>query len=106
MPKPSPNTNQALGRGVPRVDPETPTWVVDPIDGTQNPLAPTRTLPQPYPNANPALPQPQPCPRRPRPGTQNFVHALPLSCVSIGLCVGGAPTLGVVYDPYRDELEP
>ena len=24
-------------------------------------------------------------------GTQNFVHALPLSCVSIGLCVGGAP---------------
>jgi len=32
------------------------------------------------------------------------VHALPLSCVSIGLCVGGAPTLGVVYDPYRDEL--
>ena len=32
------------------------------------------------------------------------MHALPLSCVSIGLCVGGAPTLGVVYDPYRDEL--
>ena len=69
MSKPSPNTNQVLGRGVPRVDPATPTWVVDPIDGTQN-----------------------------------FVHALPLSCVSIGLCVGGAPTLGVVYDPYRDEL--
>ena len=82
---------------MPRVDPATRTWVVDPIDGTQNPLAPN-------PNPTPTLPQPQPYPRRPPPGTQNFVHALPLSCVSIGLCVGGAPTLGVVYDPYRDEL--
>jgi|TARA_B110001469_G_C9357613_1_gene187700 3'-phosphoadenosine 5'-phosphosulfate (PAPS) 3'-phosphatase len=47
-PSPSSSPNQALGRGVPRIDPATPTWVVDPIDGTQN-----------------------------------FVHALPLSCVSI-----------------------
>ena len=37
-------------------------------------------------------------------GTSNFVHGLPLSCVSIGLCVGGKPALGVVYDPWRDEL--
>jgi fructose-1,6-bisphosphatase/inositol monophosphatase family enzyme len=59
----------AAAGSIPAVDPSMPTWVVDPIDGTQN-----------------------------------FVHGLPLSCVSIGLCVGGKPTLGVVYDPYRDEL--
>lgn len=59
----------AAAGSIPAVDPSTPTWVVDPIDGTQN-----------------------------------FVHGLPLSCVSIGLCIGGRPTLGVVYDPYRDEL--
>ena len=68
MPKPSPNTNQALGRGVPRVDPETPTWVVDPIDGTQNPLAPdlnpNPTLPEPYPNPTPTTALP-PSPTRP-----------------------------------------
>jgi len=46
-----------------------PTWIVDPIDGTQN-----------------------------------FVHGMPLSCVSIGLCMGGRPVLGVVYEPFRDEL--
>ncbi|KAL1518747.1 hypothetical protein AB1Y20_003032 [Prymnesium parvum] len=54
---------------VPAVPRAVPTWVVDPIDGTQN-----------------------------------FVHALPLSVVSIGLCIGGEPTLGVVYDPYLEEL--
>ena len=48
---------------------DTPTWIVDPIDGTQN-----------------------------------FVHGLPCSCVSIGLAVRGAPVLGVVFDPYRGEL--
>lgn len=59
----------AAAGAMPAIDPATPTWIVDPIDGTQN-----------------------------------FVHGLPLSCVSIGLCVGGAPAMGVVYDPYRDEL--
>eukprot|EP00967_Tisochrysis_lutea_P127922 scaffold218269_cov39-Tisochrysis_lutea.AAC.2 len=54
---------------IPSIDPATPTWVVDPIDGTQN-----------------------------------FVHSLPLSCVSIGLAVNAKPVLGVVYDPYREEL--
>ncbi|KAJ1462630.1 hypothetical protein M885DRAFT_505616 [Pelagophyceae sp. CCMP2097] len=48
---------------------DAPTWVVDPIDGTQN-----------------------------------FVHGLPLSCVSIGLVVHGKPTVGVVFDPHRDEM--
>jgi len=37
-------------------------------------------------------------------GTQNFCHALPLSCVSIGLCIDGLPVMGVIYDPHRDEL--
>ena len=54
---------------VPPLDPAIRTWVVDPLDGTQN-----------------------------------FCKGLPLSCVSIGLCVDGEPALGCVYDPYRDEL--
>ena len=54
---------------IPAVDLATPTWVVDPIDGTQN-----------------------------------FCKGLPLSAVSIGLCIDGLPTVGCVYDPYRDEL--
>lgn len=37
-------------------------------------------------------------------GTQNFVHNLPCSVVSIALVVQGRPELGVVYDPHRDEL--
>lgn len=36
-------------------------------------------------------------------GTTNFVHGLPVFAVSIGLTIAGAPTLGVVYDPNRDE---
>jgi len=53
---------------IPALD-DSPTWIVDPIDGTAN-----------------------------------FIHACPLSCVSIGLCHKGRPVLGVVYDPYADEL--
>lgn len=37
-------------------------------------------------------------------GTQNFIHDCPLACVSIGFCDGGKPLLGVVFDPYADEL--
>ena len=37
-------------------------------------------------------------------GTQNFVHGVPLAVVSIGLCVGGVPALGVVYHAAADEL--
>lgn len=37
-------------------------------------------------------------------GTTNFVHGNPLCVVSIGLCVGKVPTVGVVYDPAMDEL--
>lgn len=37
-------------------------------------------------------------------GTVNYAHGFPFSCVSIGLEMDGVRTLGVVYDPNRDEL--
>lgn len=36
-------------------------------------------------------------------GTNNFAHSFPHFCVSLGLLVDGEPTLGVIYDPLRDE---
>ncbi|HEY0405344.1 MAG TPA: inositol monophosphatase family protein [Pyrinomonadaceae bacterium] len=36
-------------------------------------------------------------------GTTNYAHAYPCFCVSIGLEHNGAMTLGVIYDPLRDE---
>jgi len=35
-------------------------------------------------------------------GTTNFVHGHPFFCVSIGLCRGGVPLLGVVFAPALD----
>lgn len=61
---------ESVGTGtIPRVDPNTPTWIIDPIDGTTN-----------------------------------FVAGLPLTCVSIGLCIKEIPTVGVVYVPMTDEM--
>ncbi|TPX16630.1 uncharacterized protein E0L32_003571 [Thyridium curvatum] len=37
-------------------------------------------------------------------GTSNFVHGFPAVCISIGLVMGGQPTVGVVYNPFRGEL--
>ncbi|MFC4636931.1 3'(2'),5'-bisphosphate nucleotidase CysQ [Deinococcus hohokamensis] len=37
-------------------------------------------------------------------GTQEYTSGSPDYCVSIGLCVGGQPVLGVVYVPATDEL--
>jgi hypothetical protein len=37
-------------------------------------------------------------------GTTNFVHALPLSVVSIGVARKGVVVVAVIFDPYRDEL--
>ncbi len=37
-------------------------------------------------------------------GTTNFTHGLPTFAVSIGLENDGAPMVGVVYDPMRDEM--
>jgi len=37
-------------------------------------------------------------------GTINYFHQIPFSCVSIALCRGEIPVLGVIYDFTRDEL--
>jgi myo-inositol-1(or 4)-monophosphatase len=37
-------------------------------------------------------------------GTTNYVHDCPAYCVSIGLVAGGAPVVGVVYDPRQQEM--
>jgi len=37
-------------------------------------------------------------------GTTNFVHGFPFYCVSIALVVRGEITVGVIYDPTRDEM--
>ncbi len=37
-------------------------------------------------------------------GTTNFAHGLPTFAVSIALEESGAPLIGVVYDPMRDEM--
>ncbi|WYL96047.1 MAG: inositol monophosphatase family protein [Gloeotrichia echinulata IR180] len=37
-------------------------------------------------------------------GTTNFAHQYPCFAVSIGLLINGVPQVGVIYDPFRDEL--
>ncbi|MBQ9015662.1 MAG: inositol monophosphatase [Firmicutes bacterium] len=37
-------------------------------------------------------------------GTANFVHGLQHSCTSIAMTVDGKTRIGVIYDPYREEL--
>ncbi len=37
-------------------------------------------------------------------GTTNFAHSYPMSCVSIALLIEETPLLGVVYNPFRQEL--
>ena len=37
-------------------------------------------------------------------GTVNYANGIPVFCVAVGLAVGGAPVVGVVYDPVRDEM--
>ncbi len=37
-------------------------------------------------------------------GTTNFLHGLPVFCVSVALSVKGRVEHGVVYDPLRDEI--
>ncbi|MBW4653653.1 MAG: inositol monophosphatase [Kaiparowitsia implicata GSE-PSE-MK54-09C] len=37
-------------------------------------------------------------------GTTNFAHQFPHYAVSIGLLIEGVPQVGVVYNPYYDEL--
>jgi len=37
-------------------------------------------------------------------GTTNYAHGYPVSAVSIGLLINGIPQVGVVYNPFRNEL--
>ena len=37
-------------------------------------------------------------------GTSNFIRDIGLSAISVGLLKDGEPCLGVVYQPYRDEM--
>lgn len=37
-------------------------------------------------------------------GTTNFAHQYPVSAVSVGLIIQGIPSVGVIYDPFRQEL--
>lgn len=37
-------------------------------------------------------------------GTVNYAHHIPIFCVSIAYALNGVLTLGVVYDPMRDEM--
>ncbi len=37
-------------------------------------------------------------------GTTNYAHRYPISAVSIGLMIEGIPQVGVIYDPFRQEL--
>ena len=37
-------------------------------------------------------------------GTVNYAHGIPIFCVSIAYALDGEVTLGVVYDPMRDEM--
>ncbi|TVY88028.1 Inositol monophosphatase [Lachnellula willkommii] len=37
-------------------------------------------------------------------GTTNFVHAFPAFCISLGFTIDKVPTVGVIYNPFLDEL--
>ena len=37
-------------------------------------------------------------------GTTNYAHQYPFFAVSIGLLVNGVPQVGVIFDPFREEL--
>ncbi len=37
-------------------------------------------------------------------GTVNYANGIPFFCVSIGLVADGAPAVGVIFDPARDDL--
>ncbi|HLO84331.1 MAG TPA: inositol monophosphatase family protein [Nostocaceae cyanobacterium] len=37
-------------------------------------------------------------------GTTNYAHQYPCFAVSIGLLINGQPQVGVIYDPYHEEL--
>lgn len=82
---------ESYGKGVPNNEylvGDGPTWVVDPLDGTVSRAfiycnVIDLTLWQ-----------------------VNYVHLFPTVCVSIGLCVGGIPVVGVIYAPFFGAVYP
>ena len=37
-------------------------------------------------------------------GTTNFLHGIPMFCISVGLVRDGVPVAGVIFNPVMDEL--
>ncbi|KAF9056070.1 hypothetical protein BJ165DRAFT_1430625 [Panaeolus papilionaceus] len=37
-------------------------------------------------------------------GTTNFIHGFPFVCISLGLIYEGRPVLGVIYNPFLDQM--
>lgn len=37
-------------------------------------------------------------------GTTNYAHQYPIAAVSVGLLIKGTPQVGVIYNPFRNEL--
>lgn len=109
----------AAAGGIPRLT-DAPTWIVGACPERVTHLCESCTHARPYPASEKQLPSSAARPScaavpsserlasfssaDPIDGTQNFVHGLPLCCVSIGFCVDGRPILGVVYSPAVDEL--
>lgn len=76
---------ESYGKGVPNNEylvGDGPTWIVDPLDGTVSvPVQIIETMTDTKLQVN-------------------YVHLFPTVCVSIGLCVGGIPVVGVIYAPF------
>jgi myo-inositol-1(or 4)-monophosphatase len=54
--------------------------------------------------ADPAIDNPRLWVIDPLDGTVNFANGIPFYCVSIGLAVDERPSVGVIFDPARDDL--
>lgn len=37
-------------------------------------------------------------------GTANFVRHMPITCISVGLTINKEPVLGIIYNPFMEEL--
>jgi len=37
-------------------------------------------------------------------GTSNFIYRFPITCISVGLTINKIQTIGIVYNPYLDEM--
>ena len=79
---------------------DTPTFCVDPIGAFRSLGVPSQLYPittnklswDPYWNSRYAD------------GTTNFVHGFPFVCISLGLIDQRVPVLGVIYNPFQEQL--